>query len=156
MTIRPARPSDLEPLLDLWEGLMSAGHAADARYAPAVGARDAMRAFVRSTWFRQDPFPHALVAEDGGLLGFVTGYPQDRVAVVDFAPTVRIGDLFVAPSHRRAGLGSALVAEMSARAKAGGFPRLEVGTLVSDARAVAFWRSQGFTDLTLLLARDPA
>lgn len=156
--IRPARPGDREGLLDLWEALMQNGRAADPGYATTLDARQHMRAFVDSTWFQQQPFPHALVAHEDGspkLIGFVTAYPVARIPVVALEPTVRIGDLFVVAEHRRSGLGRRLVAEVLERTAAAGFPRAEVGTLTADSRAVGFWKAVGFGDWQVTLARAP-
>lgn len=153
--IRPARRSDLEPLLDLWEALQNNGRAADPRYAPTLDARQHMRPYVLGSWFHTDPFPHALVWEEHGqLAGFLSAFPRVAVPVVDLAPTARIGDLYVADSHRRRGIGRALVDDLRRRTRAAGYPRLEVGTLSADARAQAFWRALGFADWQVLLARD--
>lgn len=152
--IRPARPGDLERLLDLWEALQDNGSRADVRYRPTDDARAHMRDYIRGSWFRQEPFPHTLVWEDTEVVGFVSGFARIAVPVVDLTPSVRIGDLFVAPSHRRQGVARALVTAFLERAATAGFPRSEVGTLTADPRAVAFWRAMGFGDWQVLLSRD--
>lgn len=156
VAIRPARPGDREGLLDLWEALMANGCDADPRYAPTPDARAVMGPFVDQTWFQHDPFPHALVADAGELVGYVTAYPIARIPVVAGPPGFRIGDLYVAPSHRRGGLGRRLVTEILRRTAAAGFPRAEVGTLTADDRAVAFWKAMGFADWQVHLVRDGA
>jgi GNAT superfamily N-acetyltransferase len=152
--IRPARRADHAALLDLWEDLQANGFAADPRYRPTPQARREMTAYTRDAWFDERPFPRVLVAEaDGTLTGFVHGFPRIAVPVVDLSPTARIGDLHVHPDHRRRGIGRALVEAFAARALEAGFPRLEVGTLTADARAVAFWRAMGFDDWQVTLTR---
>ena len=61
--------------------------------------------------------------------------------------------LYVAPSHRRAGLGRALVHAALGQAAASGHPHARVNTLATDPVAQAFWRSLGFSDLYITLAR---
>ena len=152
--IRPATPDDHEVLLDLWEDLNRNGSEADPRYRPTADARAQMKTYTANSWFEQVPFPRCLVADDDGVVGFIHGFPRTAVPVIDLAPTVRIGDLYVAPSHRRSGVGRSLVQAMPSWAKAAGHPRAEVGTLTADARAVAFWRSMGFGDWQISLSRD--
>lgn len=153
--VRPAVPADLPGVLDLWEALIETGHGADARFAPAPGARAAMADWMRQAWFTDRPFVQTWVAEDQGLVGFVNGFPVVELGVLQRPAAVRISDLYVAPTHRRAGLGAALVRALTDAAARVRHPRVEVGTLVRDARAVAFWRSQGFVEMTVLLQREP-
>ncbi|MCB9669530.1 MAG: GNAT family N-acetyltransferase [Alphaproteobacteria bacterium] len=152
--IRPARPGDLEAILDLWEALQANGAEADPRYAPTPGARGVMRDYVAGSWFAREPFAHALVwEEDGRVVAFLSAHPRVALPVVDLPPSARIGDLYVADTHRRRGIGRALVEELVRVARHAGHPRVEVGTLVADARAVAFWRSVGFAEWQVTLAR---
>lgn len=154
--IRPARRSDHDDLLDLWEDLQANGQASDPRYRPTAHARREMAAFTREEWFVQRPFPRTLVYQsERGLAGFIQGFPRFALPVVALAPTARIGDLHVHPEHRRRGIGRALVDAFVEHATSAGFPRVEVGTLTKDARAVAFWRAMGFGDWQVTLVRDP-
>ncbi|MCB9675757.1 MAG: GNAT family N-acetyltransferase [Alphaproteobacteria bacterium] len=152
--IRPGRPSDTEALLDLWEALMDCGTAADPRFRRSSDARPHMRTYMES-WFAPQPFETVWIADDAGQpVGMVRGFPNLVVPVVDREPTMRIGDLYVRDSHRRQGIARRLVEALLASARGGGYPRTEVGTLTADTRAVAFWKSMGFTDWQVLLARD--
>lgn len=152
--IRPARRSDHDGLLDLWEDLQANGQASDPRYRPTPNARREMAAYTRDTWFDLRPFPRVLIAEvDGTLAGFIHGFPRVALPVVDLAPTARIGDLHVHEAHRRRGIGRALVNAFVEQTANAGYPRIEVGTLTADARAVAFWRAMGFGDWQVSLVR---
>ncbi|MCA9572657.1 MAG: GNAT family N-acetyltransferase [Myxococcales bacterium] len=94
-----------------------------------------------------------LLEEDGRVVAFLSAHPRVALPVVDLPPSARIGDLYVADTHRRRGIGRALVEELVRVARHAGHPRVEVGTLVADARAVAFWRSVGFAEWQVTLAR---
>ena len=156
MIIRPAAPHELEPLLALWEALMANGNAADPRFRATPDARAHMREWARNTWFEQRPFVRMWVAAAPNLVGFVHGFPRAALPIIDFPPTVRIGDLFVQPDARGEGLGRSLVNHLLQGAASAGYRRAEVSTLTADARAVAFWAKLGFGDLMVTLSREPS
>jgi GNAT superfamily N-acetyltransferase len=64
-----------------------------------------------------------------------------------------ITDASVTAAHRRAGIGRQLFHDIEQWAHTLGADNLEVGTLALDERAVAFWRSLGFEDWRVTLAR---
>jgi ribosomal protein S18 acetylase RimI-like enzyme len=155
--LTPLSSTQVETVLDLWERLMEAGETSDPRYRPTSDARSHMRPYVRRTWTRSKPFAQCLVAwDDSKAVGFVSCHPIERLPIIQHPPTAQIGDLWVSESHRRQGLGKRLVEDVTERAKKAGFINMEVGTLVLDARAVAFWRAMGFTDMRLTFTRRVA
>lgn len=99
-----------------------------------------------------EPAP-APLPEAGPLVAFLGGAPASVSRVFDRPPTARIETLYVAPSHRRRGLGRRLVELFVETAHAAGYPEIEVGTLVRDERAVAFWRAAGFDPMRVVLVR---
>lgn len=157
--IRAARRSDSGGLLEALMRLNETGTAADPRFRLRPDGRASLRAHLDEVWFgRFRPFPAAFVAEeDGALVGFVSGEPLPDHPLLDQPPSARIENLWVEPQARRRGLARALVAAFREAAAGAGLHRIEVQTLVRDARAVAFWRSVGFDDLrVLLVAEGPA
>jgi ribosomal protein S18 acetylase RimI-like enzyme len=54
--------------------------------------------------------------------------------------------LVVAPSHRRRGLGRALVRAAEERLVAAGAVRMQAIVVETDAHAVAFWRASGWEE----------
>jgi ribosomal protein S18 acetylase RimI-like enzyme len=132
------------------------GTQADPRYQLEAGAGPRLREYLQELWFgRFLPFPACLVAQHAGLVGFVSAEVVPHLGILAFPPTARFDNLWVAPSWRRQGLARMLVEQLQARARAAGYTRFTVSTLVRDARAVAFWRSVGFHDLFVVLAQDP-
>jgi [ribosomal protein S18]-alanine N-acetyltransferase len=81
-----------------------------------------------------------LVAELGGT---VVGHAVASAAGDD-AELQRIA---VAPAHRRAGLASALLAEVEQRAAAEGADRLLLEVREDNAPALAFYRARGFAEV---------
>ena len=81
----------------------------------------------------------------GGLVGVadvVRGWPRPG--------TWLIGLLLLDPAARRRGLGSAVVADIDARAARAGADRLRVGVVPCNEPALAFWRGLGFADVASL------
>jgi GNAT superfamily N-acetyltransferase len=147
------RPGDIERVLDLWEALMQTGQSADPRYVVARDARRIFAGYVREEWTIDKPFPRVLVADLGGIFGFVQGFETRSLGVVDQPRTARIGDLYVDESVRGRGIGRALVEAFVDQARKAGIGGFEVGTLTRDARAVAFWTAMGFAEWQVTLKR---
>jgi GNAT superfamily N-acetyltransferase len=154
--IRPAVRSDLDWLVGALVRLNAAGAEADPRYRPRAGQAALLRAHVDEVWFgRFHSFPPCLVAEvNGAPVGFVDGAGQPPHPILEHAPTASISDLWVEPDHRRHGHGRALAIAFRDAARAAGCSRIEVRTLARDARALAFWRALGFSDLSVSLTLE--
>jgi ribosomal protein S18 acetylase RimI-like enzyme len=76
------------------------------------------------------------VDDDGTVTGFATYLIGDGVAELE--------DLFIDPSRMRQGIATALVLDVSARLKAGGFEHLEV---TANPHARAFYERVGFVEI---------
>lgn len=152
--IRPIARADLPAVGRLWRSLMAAGAEADPSYRTVDDPLAAFAPIIEQEWTRIDPFVRCFVAGPAGApFAFVTLYPLIRPPVLAMPPAALIGDVFVAPEHRRGGVGRQLVSVAARTAHEAGFPGLEVGTLVRDARAVAFWRGLGFVEQRVTLVR---
>ena len=122
-TIRTARPADVESVLSLWtDADAEPTHTDDAEGLNMLLAND----------------PEALaVAVDGtDIVGSViAGWDGWRGSIYR---------LVVAPSHRRLGLGSQLLAHAEARLTAVGAVRLQAVVVETDPLAVGFWNATGW------------
>jgi GNAT superfamily N-acetyltransferase len=154
--IREAVRADLVALVDAIVALNENGTAADPRYRLHEDGPARLREHLLHAWFgRFLPFPACLVAEsEGRIVGLVSGELAPDPGILANPPTARIDNLWVEPDHRRTGIARRLVEAWCARAVRAGYPRTTVGTLVRDARAVAFWEAMGFEALTVTLARS--
>lgn len=120
--IRKYKPSDLDPIMDIWLDASIKG-----------------QAFISSDYWqshsdtvRNDYMPQSEVfvyEKDGVLLGFM--------AVVGGR---HIGALFVSPSHWRQGVGKALMAYGLSNYH----PPITLAAFTENARAVAFYKGLGF------------
>ena len=154
--VRPATQLDHLELVELWLALGAAGHEADPRYRLRADVRPDAFAFVADKWLGRHATHRVWVAEDAGgrITGYVAVRPADPHHVVDQDPTLLVTDLFVAHGDRRRVVGSALVRQVQAHARAQARTIVEVGTLAHDERALSFWRAQGFGDWRLTLRSD--
>ena len=122
-TIRTARPADVESVLSLWtDADAEPTHTDDSEGLNMLLAND----------------PEALaVAVDGtDIVGSViAGWDGWRGSIYR---------LVVAPSHRRLGLGSQLLAHAEARLTAVGAVRLQAVVVETDPLAVGFWNATGW------------
>jgi ribosomal protein S18 acetylase RimI-like enzyme len=122
VTIRPARPDDLDAVLELWGGSRSS-HAVTEDTPERVAAL-----LVHDALF---------VAEaDGEIVGAV-------IAAFD-GWRGNFYRLAVAPAFRRRGLGRRLVAAGEERLRAAGAPRVTALVAFDDEAARGFWGSVGY------------
>jgi GNAT superfamily N-acetyltransferase len=99
---------------------------------------------LRKHLFGPRPYAEALVSEDGGgVVGFALFFHTYSTFLG--RPGLYLEDLFVAPEHRRKGLGRALIREVAHVALDRGCGRLEWSVLDSNAPAIAFYESLGAT-----------
>lgn len=118
--IRPAAAGDVAAILELWGAERSAHAVTDDTPEAVRRALDAI-----------------LVAEDGGAIAG---------AVIAASDGWR-GNLYrlaVRDSHRRRGIGLALVQAGEARLRALGVPRITALVAFDDEDARAFWRAAGY------------
>jgi len=92
--------------------------------------------------FGERPVVEALLAEaDGKAIGYALFFATYSTFLT--RPGLFLEDLFVLESHRRAGVGRALLTEVRRLAEARGAGRLEWSVLDWNASAIAFYESFG-------------
>jgi ribosomal protein S18 acetylase RimI-like enzyme len=127
VSIRAATLADVEPVLTLWRS-------ADAHPTHTDDAGSLERLI------EHDVGALLVAVEDGTVVGsVVAGWDGWRGSVYRLA---------VAPSHRRQGLGRALVEAAEARLASVGAVRLQAIVVSSDAPAVGFWAGSGWEQQT--------
>jgi ribosomal protein S18 acetylase RimI-like enzyme len=127
LTIRDARPKDIETLVSLIVVLGYTVTAAELRHRLAALKRAGH---------------HALVADRAGVIGLLT--TSITLVLHRPRPVGRISMLVVAEAARGHGVGAALVAEAEARLKAAGCGLVEVTSNVKRLRAHAFYERLGY------------
>ncbi len=144
-TIRTAMPTDAPALFDAWEDMRAYQHSRDPRIIPAPISRDDFIGAIDAMVSR--PGSATFIAEDNGaLVGFIRGLVE--MNQTDRLPDrhATVGYLYVAPTHRRTGLGKLLFHSVSAwAATQPGVRHIEMSVIAADPDAEGFWRSLGFT-----------
>ncbi len=138
VTIRKATPEDWEAIWPFFRAIVAAGET--YAYDPAIGKEDARRLWMVA------PPGRTVVATDaeGKVLGTASMYanrpgPGSHIASASF---------MVDPRHAGRGTGRALGEDMLDWARRRGFRAVQFNAVVeSNERAVALWRSLGFTVL---------
>jgi GNAT superfamily N-acetyltransferase len=144
---------DVDGLVDLWLQLSAAGHAADHRYAIRPDAATTARRFIPDVWLSAPDHRVVVAVDERQHVGYMTARLAPPHHVLQAPPTAVVTDAYVDAAYRRAGVGRRLFEDVHTWASAHGVRVLEVETLAQDHRAVSFWRSMGFDDWRVSLAR---
>jgi len=138
MKIRPAARGDEHALFELIGALARFENLAHG----VTGNAEALGAHL----FGQRPAAEAILAEEEGqAVGFALFFPT--YSTFRTKPGLYLEDLFVRESHRRRGIGRALLSEVRRIAAARGVGRLEWAVLDWNAPAIALYESLGATVL---------
>jgi GNAT superfamily N-acetyltransferase len=134
LVIRAAEPADVALLLELFREL--------ATYEKIEHELHATPELLSRALFGEPPLAEALIALRGedaaGYAVFFSTFSTFRCR-----EGVWLEDLFVRPSHRRAGVGRALLAAVAARVRAREGARLEWSALDWNELALSFYRGLG-------------
>jgi GNAT superfamily N-acetyltransferase len=134
LVIRAARPEDVPLLLTLFMEL--------AVYENMVDELHATEDLLHAALFGEGPAAEALIAEQGGeAAGYALFYPTFSTFLA--IQGIWLEDLFVRPRHRKAGVGTALLASVAALTQTRGGGRLEWSALDWNELALGFYRSLG-------------
>lgn len=155
VTIRPARPDDVDSIARLWEALVEYHRERDADLPPAAH-QGAMRYARRLIDQLDNPTTRVLVAvHDSQVVGYVLG------VVVDLAPDIFaqepsgfLADIYVDTALRRKGIGRALVEELVNWFRENGLRYFEWHAAVQNTEAIAFWRALGGREVMLRMRAD--
>ncbi|MBI5833147.1 MAG: GNAT family N-acetyltransferase [Armatimonadetes bacterium] len=116
----------------------------------------------------RDPLAHVLLAREGGgaAVGFVSlrlHSEATRPSGPSWLPSRRrppkatgsatLVDLYVAETHRRGGVGSALVGAAMAWFRSRGVADVNLGVMAHNDAGRAFWRRMGFAEYRILMRR---
>ena len=134
MPVRVARESDVDRIHRLIRDLATYERAADQVRSTPDQLREAL--------FGLQPAAYALVAEAAGeVVGFALYFRS--FSTWEGVHGIYLEDLYVAPEHRGAGLGKALLAALAAIAVQQGYARLEWAVLDWNQPSIEFYRALG-------------
>ncbi len=134
VAIRPVRPGEAGLVLDLVREL--------AAYEKLSHAVDADEAMIAAALFGPNPRVFCDIAEwdntPAGLALWFANFSSFRGR-----HGIYLEDIYVRPSHRRRGIGRALLRHLAQRCIAEGWARFEWAVLDWNAPSIAFYRSLG-------------
>jgi L-amino acid N-acyltransferase YncA len=133
MIVRAMTPSDWEAVARIFSEGIATGTATFETECPSWEAWDAAH--------RPDC---RLVADDGGVLGFVALKPYSARAVYRGVGEL---DIYVASAARGRGVGRALLAALIAASEAAGYWTLQASILPGNAASLGLHRSLAFRDV---------
>jgi GNAT superfamily N-acetyltransferase len=144
-TIRAARPAELDRLVALMLALQDHLEASNPDlWQMKVDTRDQIRGQLAARLTAPNSCVVVAEHEQDGVIGAAFGrivtnsrYIPDRAGVVD--------QTFVHSDHRRAGVGSALVAELCRFFSSHGVSDLSLRYVVGNEQAAGFWEALGFS-----------
>ena len=141
--VRPASPSDLATLAELWIAITRHHEPLDPLFRLRPGAEGAAREFLRA-WLR-DPDARAFLAEvEGSAVGMACVRIDRAPPILDEVERGEVTDLFVRGAWRRRGVGRALADAALDWVASRGVGRVEVRVADANAGARSFWRALGF------------
>ena len=145
--VREATEEDVPRIVELWKEFMDFHAERDAWYTRATSGHECFAEFVRKNMAAEDAL--VLVADadgdaDVGTIGYAMARVGERPAVFDDRRMGEVLDLAVTVPHRRKGAGERLVKAILDWFRGLGLARIEVGAVVTNEVASAFWRKMGF------------
>lgn len=135
MPLRPARPSDLDTIIELIHAL--------AEYEREPEAVKLDRETLRRHLFGDRPYAEVVMAEtgEGASAGFALFF--HNFSTWEGKPGLYLEDLFVRPKYRGQGFGKALLVELARIAVERGCARLEWSVLDWNEPSIAFYKAFG-------------
>ena len=154
ITVRPARPSDQEPLGRFGGALMRQHHASDAkRFIQVEHPETGYGRFLVSQI--GDPESVVLVAErSGAVIGYVWAQVEGTSWMDLRGPAGVIQDIFVDEVARGAGAGRALMREALAWIRTTGRPQVVLSTKTGNEHAKRLFASFGFRPTMIEMTLD--
>ena len=155
VSLRPARPADLEPLGRLGALLVAEHHEFDPErfIAPRPDLARRYGEFLVSQTTKPDMF--VLVAErDGALVGYAYAGVEGNDYMALRGPAGALYDLVVDPLHRRQRVGTRLMEAALAELARRGAPRVVLFTADKNHGAQAMFAKTGFRRTMVEMTRE--
>ncbi len=132
--IRPARPDDVDTLVELIHEL--------AEFERSPGSVEITATQLHDALFGPSPAVYAHVAdEEGVVVGMAIWFLTFSTWTGRHG--IHLEDLYVRPGSRSGGVGRALLTELAAIARRSGYARVEWSVLDWNEPAIGFYRSLG-------------
>lgn len=158
--VRLARDEDVEEMVEMAVALQR-HDASFGMVTERPSAHATLRSSIASHRDRCPDWSWVVDASGGRLAGFVTVDPPEHTAswiaaLATVEPVACLGNLFVRPAARRAGIGAALAATAHRALDAAGVATTLLHHAVPSALSAPFWARQGYRPLWTTWQRRPA
>ena len=145
ITVRQARPEDVDSLLDLWQEMMDYHARLDPRFLPAADGRQVFRPTVEA-WMVDGLWRVLVAVADGQVVGYTIGRIAENPPVLKMQKYGYVTDICVAPAWRRAGAGRKLFSALRAWFRRHRLTVVQLNVAAVNPVSQAFWRAMGFAD----------
>ena len=157
LTLRQARPEDLEEVLRLWVGMVEfhADQDPALRMRTDPEALESMRTYLRTGL--ESPDSRILVAEipdAPGLAGFLFAHIRTISPLAVPSTAGFISDIYVDDHLRRHGIGRELFLAARDWFRERGQLIIRLNAAAANPTSQAFWRALGMRELMLLMQAD--
>ena len=153
MAIRRAVRADTASLEALWAAFMDEQATFDGRLTPSPRAGRLWAATLREAF--DDGTPALWVAEaSGAVVGFVVAEATMGAPVYASGAAVHVGELYVAPAHRGAGVARRLLDAVVTWAAAGGVAEVRFEVATANAASHAMVTAWGARPVAVTYVRD--
>jgi len=153
LSVRKARPDDLEAVLDLWEEMMQYHARLDSRFRPAAHGRVLFGPVLR-TWMAEKNVRLLVAVAEGQIVGYIAGRVAENAPVLDPPCLGHVSDICVAPEWRRSGVGRRLFRALRAWFQRRGLTALQLHVSARNPVSQAFWGEMGFEHYMFRLWMD--
>jgi ribosomal protein S18 acetylase RimI-like enzyme len=145
VTVRRARPEDLDALLDLWQEMMDYHARLDRRFVPAAEGKRVFRPTIEA-WMADELWRVLVAVADGQVVGYTIGRIADNAPVFEMQQYGYVTDICVAADWRRAGVGRRLFTALRTWFRRHGLTVVQLNVAAVNPVSQAFWRAMGFGD----------
>jgi ribosomal protein S18 acetylase RimI-like enzyme len=150
--VREATDADIGRVVELWCEFQDYHGDLDPLFRRAEAGEESFREWVCRPL--EEDHGLLLVAEAGGaIVAYLLGGEMSRPGIFAQRRAGMVYDLAVTASHRRRGIGSALVERALEWFSGRGLTLLQCGVVMANEPARAFWRRFGFHPLHEMLVR---
>ncbi len=151
--VRRATEKDLQPMIELWKGLMDFHATRDPIFIRGPDAEKNWESFVRKN-MASDAAAVFVAEQDNRLVGYCMALISSYPPVLAVSTFGELMDLMVHPDYRRQGVGQELFAAAKAWYKERGIRRIEVRAAATNEISTAFWPKMGFQPYMKTLAME--
>lgn len=142
MLVRPARTTDVDPIVLLWREMWDYHTPLDPRFQATPAADLVMRAWIETHLANERSAVFVAEEPPDGTVGYCLGMILENPPVLPWQFSGYISEIAV--HRRRAGVGGKLLEAVHGWFRERNIPYVEVNVSVRNGLARSFWRKYGY------------